>query len=469
MARKTPSAWAGSGPERRAAAVDQSGANDVASPLAPPRQGAVPHEVRAWMRWAEPWYLAYGLLGATVAGLLPILLPVTVALGQGAGEVGLVMAMLSLGGLTAPLWGRLADRHRLHRWLLAGGLCSTAVGVLAFASVARPTVRLGLAFLQGAGAAAAGTVANLFVVEAHPKAEWDERIGWLQTFYGGGQVGGLVLAGFLSQGHPRLGLLVAGGLPALALVPGWFSTRTPARLLSARPILLHPARHGEWAVCSPQRLFHYLSWETLTRLRSCLRSSFGLFLGAWLLSFGGSTALFSLYPVLMEQVFGVRPGLSSWAFAAAAGLGLVLYPRAGRWSDRFGPSRVLRFALAVRVLGFLGLLVLGLTRGMWSGYPALLVFLFVVLAWSLLSVSGTALTAELSPVGEGEGMGVFNATTAMAGVFGSAVGGWTAGAWGYLSALGLGAAGTAIGLAIAVAIRPVHPKEMDPLQRSKRQ
>jgi hypothetical protein len=26
---------------------------------------------------------------------------------------------LSLGGLTAPLWGTLADRYRLHRWLLA--------------------------------------------------------------------------------------------------------------------------------------------------------------------------------------------------------------------------------------------------------------------------------------------------------------------------------------------------------------
>ena len=454
--------------KRRRVAIDPSIPKALPTATPPSNEGAVQHGVRAWLRWVEPWYLAYALLGATVAGLLPILLPLTVARGHGATEVGLVMAALNLGGLTAPLWGGLADRHRLHRLLLAGGLFFTAVGVLAFAFVTEWTVRLGLALLQGVGAAAAATVANLFVVEAHPQVEWDQRIGWLQTFYGGGQVGGLLLAGVLSQTHLRLGLLLAAGLPTLALLPGWFCTRTPAGVLSARPILLHPARHGEWAACSPQRLFHYLTWDMLKRLRVSLRLPFGLFLAAWLLSFGGSTAVFSLYPVLMEHVFGVRPELSSWAFGAAAGLGLTLYSPAGRYSDRFGPARVLRLALGVRVLAFACLLILGLTRWTGRGYLAVSIFLFVVLAWSLLSVSGTALTAGLSPVGEGEGMGLFNATTAMAGVFGSALGGWIAGQWGYLPALGLAATGTAIGLAIAVAIRPVDLRKKGPLQRSER-
>jgi hypothetical protein len=31
------------------------------------------------------------------------------------------------------------------------------------------------------GVAGATTVANLFVVEVHPEAEWDERIAWLYT------------------------------------------------------------------------------------------------------------------------------------------------------------------------------------------------------------------------------------------------------------------------------------------------
>ena len=84
---------------------------------------------RSWRRWVEPWYLAYALQGATVAGLAPILLPLAVSRASSATYVGLVMAAFSLGGLTAPLWGGLADRYRLHRWLLAGGLLVTALGL----------------------------------------------------------------------------------------------------------------------------------------------------------------------------------------------------------------------------------------------------------------------------------------------------------------------------------------------------
>jgi MFS family permease len=393
----------------------------------------------------EPWYFAYGLLGVTVAGVVPILVPLTVSRAQNAGEVGLVMAAVSLGGLTAPVWGRLADRRRLHRSLLAGGLLATALGLAAFPFTTTPMVWLGLALLAGLGAAAAATVANLFVVEAHPQIEWDDRIGWLQTFYGGGQVGGLLLAGVFNQAHPRNGLLVAAGVTALAVVPGWFTTQTPVGPLIPKPILLHPARHGEWAIGSPQRLFHHLHWSALGQMRS----PFGLFLLAWLLSFGGAAAMFSLYPVLMQQLYGVSPGLSSVGFGVAAGLALALYSPAGRWSRRYGPVRVLRIALAVRLLGFVGLLVLGLTHPGDRGWLALLIFLVVVLTWSLLSVSGTALTAQLSPANEGQAMGLFNATTAVAGVLGAVLGGWCAGRWGYAAALGPAVLGVAGGLMLA--------------------
>jgi DHA1 family tetracycline resistance protein-like MFS transporter len=407
-----------------------------------------------WQQWVEPWYSAYALLGATVGGLVPILLPLTVSRARGAAQVGLVMAALSLGGLTAPVWGALADRYRLHRWLLAGGLFITTLGLAAFSFTTASALWLGLALIQGIGAAGAATVANLFVVEAHPQVEWDRRIGWLQTFYGGGQVGGLLLAGVLGQTHPRIGLLVAAGLTGLAILPGWFKTQTPPGPLTPRPVLLHPARHGEWAVGSPQRLFHHLNWKALRQLRSTLRSPFGLFLVAWLLSFAGAAAVFSLYPVLMEQVYRVSPGLSSLGFGVAAGLALALYSPAGRWSGHCGPARVLQVALGVRLLAFVSLLALGLAHSGGQGWLALLAFLFVVLAWSLLSVSGTALTAELSPVGEGQAMGLFNATTAVAGVIGAALGGWIAGRWGDTAAVGLAVAGVASGLALAMGIRP---------------
>lgn len=61
----------------------------------------------------ETWYLAYALLGAAVGGMLPIIIPL-LALKRfgGAVQVGFVMTAYNLGGLAAPFWGRIADRHR---------------------------------------------------------------------------------------------------------------------------------------------------------------------------------------------------------------------------------------------------------------------------------------------------------------------------------------------------------------------
>lgn len=73
----------------------------------------------------------------------------------------------------------------------------------------------------------------------YPKSEWDERVGWLQTFYGIGQVGGLFLAGVLSQINLDIGLMVSSGLCALAALLGWFTTKTPSKPQSPKAVLRH--------------------------------------------------------------------------------------------------------------------------------------------------------------------------------------------------------------------------------------
>jgi len=201
-------------------------------------------------------------------------------------------------------------------------------------------------------------------------------------------------------------------------------------------------------VGSPQHLYHHPSLNTLLQLGKGLRSPFGFFLTAWFVSFGSSAAFFSLYPVLMGQVYGVSPNLSSSGYAIPAGLGLVFYTTAGGWSDRFGPTVVMRIGLGLRLMAFFSLLLLSIAH--FAGSLALVGFLFVVLAWSLLSVSGTALTARLSPIGEGEGMGIFNAATALSSVIGAALGGWIAGRWGYSGAIVLAMGGVSLGLILSL-------------------
>ena len=135
-----------------------------------------------WQRWVEWWYLPYALVGATTSGMAPILLPLVVSQTSGPTHIGLIMAAYNLGGLVAPLWGYLADRHRLHRWILSGGLLMTTIGLAAFPFTPNGTARLGLVLLQSIGAAGAATVANLFVVEAHPRPNGISASGGCRPF-----------------------------------------------------------------------------------------------------------------------------------------------------------------------------------------------------------------------------------------------------------------------------------------------
>ncbi len=413
------------------------------------------------MKGIEAWYSSYALLGVAAAGVLPILLPLVVEQGAGASGIGLVMAAFSLGGLSAPLWGRLADARRLHRALLAGGLALTAAASAAFPFLPSLFPRIALAFLQGTGVAAASTTANLFIVEMHPRSEWDSRIGWLQTFYGVGQVAGLLLAGALGQSQPRAGLVAAGGLAAVAIIPALLTApRPPGRPLTRRPALTHAARHAGWPSGSPQDMYHHATGRGLRLLGSSGSALFGLFLLGWLLSYGGCAALFSLYPVVMQRSYGVAPGLSSVGFAVSAAAGLLLYAPAGRWSSGGRSVTVLRVGIAARLAAFAALSLLAFSRGISQGWPALGSFLVVVLAWSVLSVASTALVAEMHAKGknEGEGIGLFNASTALAGVIGSVGGGLAAGAWGFGAVPVVALAGTAAGLVIMLSGRFSLPR-----------
>ncbi|MGE3535905.1 MAG: MFS transporter [Candidatus Tectimicrobiota bacterium] len=398
-----------------------------------------------WRQWIEVWYIAYGILGAVMGGLIPIVLPLAVHRSSGAAYTGLVMAALNLGGMTAPLWGHLADRYRLHRWLLAGGLAVLTVAVLVLALASQPVVWLGLALVQGMGSAAAATVANLFVVEVHPEAEWDKRLGWLQTFYSGGQVGGLLLAGLVTQGYFQSGVLVAAGCTTLAMALSWLTTPVPPQVALPRPLVQPSGGDIEWPHGALHRLWHHPPYRTLGAVWQRLHSAFALFLCAWLIAFTGSSSFFALYPVLMDQLYGVTPALASSSSALAHVLSLTLFAPAGRWSAARGPLWVLRAAFTVRTVAFCGLLGLHCWQETARSWLALGCLGLLVLSWALLSVSGTAMTARLAQQREGEGIGLFNATSALAGVLGAALGGWIASNRGFEAVLVLAVLGVTLG------------------------
>ena len=408
-----------------------------------------------WRQWVEPWYFIYALQGVVIGGMAPMLLPLAVVRAGSPLYVGLVMAAFSLGGLAAPLWGRLTDYFRWPRWLLVGGFLVTALGLFAFAFTTTPIVWVALALVQGSGAARTITMANSFIVEARPQEEWEQRMGWLQTFYGGGQVAGLLLVGLLVQADVRTGLLAAAGLSATAAFSVLVVRRPsfPSPTCALTPSSLPP--HSEWTHGFTEFLARGPLRQALRPVWPAVRSPFGLFLVSWLISFIGTAAFFSLYPVLMQQLFATAPRVSCTIYAIAAGLGLILYPWAGQSCERYSAITVFAIGMGVRLVAFLGLLCLGLTQPSARSWLALFIFTFVVLAWSLLTVSGTALTARLSASSnttKGEAMGLFTAASGVAGVIGAMLGGWVAGHWSYGAMLALSVCSLCIGLLLIPSI-----------------
>src|SRR6266568_351398 len=418
-------------------------------------------------RWLlEPWFTPFALVNGSAVGLTPILLPL-VAVRYGVGHVGLVMGAFNLGGFAAPLAGSLADRYRAYRGLAAAAATVSAVALWGFAG--------------------AVTIANLLIVERRPRAEWNPRLGWLETVLSVGQGGALVLAAWLSELSGREALLIGAVVPAAAvplallLIPRLPATAAPApgaeagtvppaaaaatpapSAARARPLAADPserAQHrlssvghvGEWGPLSPSRAHHlHQRRRPLMGLSRILGGGFGWMLAAWIPAYAGSAVVFSLYPVLFQHAFGIAPRTSALAFAAIVFVSLPLFVLAGAVSQRRGPAMVMAGAFGARILLLTALAVLAAIGHVPAVLP-LAAFGGVLFAWSFLSVASLGLTGQLVPNAEGDAQGMLNASSGVAGLIGSVAGGLAAGHWGYPMALAIGAGATAAGLTVFAA------------------
>ncbi len=380
--------------------------------------------------WVSIWFFAYTLLGAVSSGLLPILLPLMiVALTHHLSWVAYVMGGFNLGLLTSPLWGTLADKKHLHRPIFFGGFLVLLSALAAMPFLPGIFTWSGLSLLAGAGTSAVATMASLFVVEFDPQNEWEPRLGWLQTFNGGGQVGGLLLAGIF-VGNFKLGLICS----ALALIPAiWLGAKglpVAAKRHSWRTGVGDQMRRElDWRFLAhfgrPEllgggllRFSHHLSLRGARRWADVLHTRFGRFLLSWFAVAFGVAAFFAYFPVAMQKAYNVAPALTSSVYALTAAIALVLYSVGGQLSGRFGAGKVYRWSLVLRFLGF-GLLLLVFFLPISKTLLAVAGFVLIILSWPLQSISGTTLTARLTPFSQGAAMGLFNASGAVATVIGT--------------------------------------------------
>ncbi len=433
---------------------------DLAHRTAPlhPARLHLPHGLVAWPRdvvaWIEPWYMAYALLAVVQGGMLPMLLPLAAGGGTGA---GVVVGALNLAGLSAPVWGHVADTRQVHRAILIAGMAVIAAALAALPFAPDLWTRAAIAALIGLGYAGANTVSSMFIVERRPAPEWDSRLGALQACTGAGQVGGLLAAGFFG-GASALAFTVAAGLVATALLVAAATVRggagvaaTPRRAITARAPL-----GGEGWAGAPQRSLHRVTAGGLRRLREELGLPYVRLLLVWFPAFIAITAVLSMFPLAMARLFHMPTRHAAETYALAAAVSLPLYGPAAAWARRSGARRVLGAGFAWRAVALVGLALA--CRAAPSGQLlALACFVALVTAWPLLGVAGTALAAQTAPVEKGEALGLFNASSSLAAAIGALLGGWALARFGYgavAATAALVVAGSALAVRIIAAIVP---------------
>ena len=388
-------------------------------------------------QYLAPWYLAYLILRLINSGMLPFLLPLMVAgSGHDLDSVAYVIGAYNAGQLPAPLLGMLAERNRLFRPVFFGGFIALSLGLAAMAEASHLAVWVAVALLAGLGVGAVATVAPLFIVDFAPKGEWDPRIGWLQSCNGAGQLAGLLLAGWIAEGPLVYGVWLAFAFSLMALVVGQIGLPVDGHRRGIRlPRLAWSGLMSRFQPGPPVgghlQHSHHLQYAALRRLPAAFGGSFGRFLLAWALLYFGVAPFFAYYPLMMKNIYGIDPTTIALLYSLAAGIGIGLYVLAGRMAQRHSPRPVFQIGLALRMAGFGVLAVLALRP--LSGAPVVAMFGFtlVMLAWPVLSVSGTGLAARLTPIGEGAAMGLLAASNALATVGGTFLGGPLVGALGY--------------------------------------
>jgi DHA1 family tetracycline resistance protein-like MFS transporter len=382
-------------------------------------------------RYSEFWYSGYAFQGAVVFGTGAILMPIVVNNGGDAAKAGTVIGLFYIGQMLAPLMGAITDHTGWHRAFYLSGYILLAIGLAVFPLAQLVWFWMILAFLQGVGSGTSNTVAAMFIVEYKPKSEWDARVGWLQTFYGIGQAAGLGLAAFL-QARPELGLMVSAGLMTPGIVLGAQRLPPPDKYHKPEKVEFSRTLHRPpRTVYSMLHRYEGTISNNLKRLYQEWRSPFGVYIVGWFFVMLATWLIGALYPLLMKSAFNLSYGMSSMYYALGAVVGIFVYTPAGTLGKRIGNGWVVIIGTVMTLVSIAALATLSYVNSGFNQWLVPVMYILIPIAWSPLIVGGTAWAAQLATFEEGEALGTYNATSAVAAVIAAFTAGLMAHKFGY--------------------------------------
>jgi predicted MFS family arabinose efflux permease len=395
----------------------------------------------------EWWMISNLAVGAGFSAFVALLIPpfVTGATGNAA-DAGIVMAIISLAAVLGPVLGGLADKYRAHRLVVSLGVLGMALAFAMYSISAEAQAIYALdAILMGVSVAAVSAVAPVFIVGANlPKALEAKRLTTFNLIAPVGQVlGGALLGAAAAAGGSFVqGFWLAAVVMFLAFLITWFSSKKPAERIQ----LLEdtPADDKE-----KKQSFG---------LGKVLFSMFGMYLLILTLSSLANNGLNNQIANILPNVFGADQATVSGLISLAGLLNIAFLLAAGAWMGRKGPMPVFLTGNAFRLVGGLGLAILGMA----AKSPLLIVAAFMQLFYQgnpLVRLTQPALAVRFATIPAGAASGWVIAASAMGSFLGSLLGGYLADSIGFnaINWMAAIAAGLAV-LLIVVSLLPAYRK-----------
>ncbi|HET6475124.1 MAG TPA: MFS transporter [Thermoleophilia bacterium] len=361
----------------------------------------------------EWWMTSNFAAGAGFSAFVALLIPPYVTGLSSAADAGVVMAVISLGAVLGPALGGFADKYKAHRLVLTLGVLGMGLAFAMYAISAGSSSILVLdALVMGVAIAAQGSVAPVFVVAAGlSRSVQAKRLTTLSLTWPLGQVaGGILMVAAIKAGwdYPARFWMAAIIMLAAGVIT-WLGSAAAARRIESAPT----KADGEGGN------------SARSSLRTIFASAFGTFLLVGILISVCNNGINSQIANILPNVYGIDAATTSGLMSLAGLINIPLFLVAGVWMARSGAMPVYTAAVLIRVVGALGLAVLGL----WTNSPIILVAAAMQALYQgtpFARIAQPAVAVRFATIPAGAANGFVLGASAVGSFVGSLVGGYLA-------------------------------------------
>jgi len=394
----------------------------------------------------EWWMMSNLAIGAGFSAFVALLIPpyITDATGSAA-NAGIVMAVLSLAAVLGPVLGGFADKYRAHRLIMSFGVLGMAIAFFAFGTAALTTAFFAIdAILMGVSIAAVSAVAPVFIVGTKlPQALQAKQLTSFNLVAPIGQViGGVMLGAAAGAGWSyTMRFYLAAAVMLIAFLITWFSSKKPA----SRIIVEDVVEKGE-----------EIKQTRKVGIGGVLLSTFGVYLLILILSSVANNGINNQFANIMPNVYGIDAATTSALISLAGLLNIGFFFIAGRWMGKSGPMSVFTTGNVARLVGALGMAVLGMV----ANAPILIVVAFVQILYQgtpFVRLTQPVVAVRFATIPAGQASGWVIGASAIGSFLGSLIGGFLADKVGYNAINWMGAVGA--GLAVLLIFITLWPAE----------